>query len=172
MDVAQRTYKFSWDLLGNLAEGRPNLGPTTRLEIYRLAMFSFRDVLEQRFGRHETDGIFYEAGYLAGSEFYKHLIQSPQDFNECVAQVQKLFREMGVGILRIENIDLAKGSIVMTIAEDIDCSGLPESDMEICTYDEGFIAAILNQYTGKKFVVKEIDCWCTGSRICRFSAQT
>lgn len=32
----QRRYRFSWDLLGDLALGRPNLGPYTRLEVYRL----------------------------------------------------------------------------------------------------------------------------------------
>ena len=35
---------------------------------------------------------------------------------------------------------------------------------------EGFIAALLESFTGKKFTVKEIDCWCTGDRTCRFEA--
>ena len=40
-----RKYKCSWELLGNLEEGRPNLGPYARVEIYRLMQFAFRDVL-------------------------------------------------------------------------------------------------------------------------------
>lgn len=53
-----RRYQFSWNLLGDLQAGRPNLGPTTRLEVYRLMLFSFRDVMEQSLGTEETDRIF------------------------------------------------------------------------------------------------------------------
>ena len=37
----------SWNLLGDLSAGRPGLGPATRLEVYRLMQFTFRDILEQ-----------------------------------------------------------------------------------------------------------------------------
>ena len=30
-----------------------------------------------------------------------------------------------------------KGSFVITMSEDLDCSGLPELDYEVCVYDEG-----------------------------------
>ena len=59
----------------------------------------------------------------------------------------------------------------VAVAEDLDCSGLPEKDYEFCTYDEGFIAALLESFSGKKFLVKEVDCWCTGDRTCRFTAR-
>ena len=35
----------------------------------------------------------------------------------------------------------------------------------------GFIAGLLESFTGKAFRVKEIDCWCTGDRTCRFRAE-
>jgi predicted hydrocarbon binding protein len=59
----------------------------------------------------------------------------------------------------------------MSISEDLDCSGLPELDYEICVYDEGFIAGLLESFTGERFSVKEVDCWCTGDRTCRFVAE-
>ena len=43
-----RKCQSSWDILGDLNIGRPNLGPLTRVEVYRLMQFTFRDVLEQR----------------------------------------------------------------------------------------------------------------------------
>ncbi len=53
--MTDRRYKFSWDLLGDIALGRPNLGPHTRLEVYRLMQFTFRDVMEQNLGTEATD---------------------------------------------------------------------------------------------------------------------
>jgi predicted hydrocarbon binding protein len=166
-----RKYEFSWDLLGDIELGRPNLGHTTRLEVYRLMQFSFRDVMEQKFGTEVADEIFYEAGKLAGREFYRHLLRDVTDYNEFVKSLQETMREMSIAILRVEKADLEAGSFVITISEDLDCSGLPELDFEVCRYDEGFIAALMESYTGRKFHVREIDCWCTGDRTCRFTAE-
>jgi len=167
----ERKYEFSWDLLGDIEMGRPNLGPVARLEVYRLMQFCFRDVIEKAHGSEEADRIFYQAGYLAGQHFYANLIGPLQDLNDFVAKLQSLLKELKIGILRIEEADLEKGHFVITVSEDLDCSGLPEKDFEFCTYDEGFIAALLESFTGKKFLVKEVDCWCTGDRTCRFLAQ-
>ena len=165
-----RKYAFSWDLLGDIELGRPNLGNTTRLEVYRLMQFCFRDVLEQRFGAQAADDVFYEAGKLAGAEFAAHLLTRPDDLGDFVAELQRVLREMGIGILRVEKADPEKGEFVVTVSEDLDCSGLPESGESVCVYDEGFIAALLESYTGRRFVVNEVDCWCTGDRTCRFTA--
>ena len=165
-----RRYAFSWDLLGDIELGRPNLGNTTRLEVYRLMQFCFRDVLEQRFGAQAADDVFYEAGKLAGAEFAAHLLSKPDELGDFVAELQRVLREMGIGILRVEKADPEKGEFVVTVSEDLDCSGLPESGESVCVYDEGFIAALLESYTGLRFVVNEVDCWCTGDRTCRFTA--
>ena len=164
-------YQFSWDLLGDIELGRPRLGPTTRLEIYRLMQFTLRDVLEKQFGSEKADELFREAGYLAGKEFYTHMLGNIADFGAFAKKLQQIFREMQIGILCIEKADLVKGEFILTVSEDLDCSGLPEKDHEICVYDEGFIAALLESFSGAKFNVKEIDCWCTGDRTCRFKAE-
>lgn len=163
-------YAFSWELIGNLDEGRPNLGHQTSIEVYRLMQFCFRDVMEREMGTERTDKLFYEAGYLAGSHFYTNVIGKCSDLGEFVKKLQAALCELGIGILRIEEADLEAGRLVMTVSEDLDCSGLPVLSYEICTYDEGFIAALLRSFTGMKFNVKEIDCWCTGDRTCRFLA--
>ena len=167
----RRKYEFSWDLIGDIETGRPNLGNYTRLEVYRLMQFTFRDVIEQRYGAEEADRIFYEAGQKAGAAFYKHVIGEVTTLDAFLKRMQDTLHEMNIGILRVEKTDLETGQFVVTISEDLDCSGLPELDFEICTYDEGFIAGLLESFTGTPFRVKEIDCWCTGDRTCRFSAE-
>ena len=51
--------------------------------------------------------------------------------------------ELKVGILRVEKADFENGELVVTVHEDLDCSGLPESGELVCRYDEGFIAGII-----------------------------
>jgi len=166
-----RKYRFSWNLLGDIKTGRPNLGPVTRLEVYRLMQYTFRDILEQEFGTEKTDEIFYRAGLLAGKEFFANVVGAPADLNEFVSTLQHLLMEMSIGILRVEMADPEKGSFIMTVSEDLDCSGLPETGFGVCTYDEGFIAGLMESFTGEPFEVREIDCWCTGDRTCRFAVN-
>jgi predicted hydrocarbon binding protein len=172
MDIkGARKYRFSWEQLGDVNRGRPNLGPNARLEIYRLMQLCFRDVIENEYGTKAADDIFYKSGYLAGEQFYSNVLGGAADLNDFIKKLQFVLRDMGIGILRVEETDLEKGRFVITVSEDLDCSGLPETGQVICTYDEGFVAALLNNFTGKNFVVKEVDCWCTGGRTCRFVAE-
>ena len=168
--MPEKRYEFNWDLIGDIS-ARESLGPLVRVEVYRLMQFCFRDILERHFGTEQADALFREAGQLAGEHFYKQFLSGEMDFNTFVEKTQKILRDLGVGILRIETADLDKGKLILTVGEDLDCSGLPEIDHEFCAYDEGFIAGILGSYVKREFLVREIDCWCTGARTCRFSAD-
>ena len=163
--------EFDWSMIGNIGEGRPNLGNTMDVSVYRLMQFTLRDVLIKNYDAETADRIFYEAGRHAGKEFCKELITRQDNFNEFVVELQNLLKTLKIGILRIEEADLDKMAFTLTVAEDLDCSGLPASDETICTYDEGFISGLLAEYTGKDFSAKEIDCWCSGDRVCRFKAE-
>lgn len=149
---------------------RPGLGGDTKVEVYRLLQFTLRDVLEQRYGTGEVDKIFLEAGVLAGKEFFKHYCGEAKDIPSLAKIVQEQFRDLRIGIVRFEVADADKMTFQLTVDEDLDCSGLPDSEDHICVYDEGFIKGILDSFTGRNFSVQEIDCWCSGARTCRFKA--
>ena len=69
------------------------------------------------------------------------------------------------------NRPTTNGSFVVRSRKNLDCSGIPVCSEEICTYDEGFIAGLLLTYSEKDFKVKEVDCWGTGERVCRFTVN-
>ncbi len=161
---------FQWKNLGNIEEGRPNLGVMTSVAAYRLMQYTMRDVMIQRYGVDQADAVLGEAGKLAGAEFCKNLLDTKRDLDGFVSELKEKMLKLNIGILQVEKIDLEKMELVLTVSEDLDCSGLPVTDETVCTYDEGFFAGILFAYLGKEFDVKEIDCWATGERTCRFRA--
>ncbi|MCB2187867.1 MAG: 4-vinyl reductase [Deltaproteobacteria bacterium] len=163
--------QFSWDMLGDIAVGRPNLGTSMNVSVYRLMQFTLRDVLIRELGPVAADRIYYEAGRSAGRQFFQNLVTERQDFQQFIVELQKLLADLNIGILRVEKADLANLEFVLTVAEDLDCSGLPITNESICTYDEGFINGLFLEFTGREFEVKEVDCWCTGDRVCRFEAK-
>ncbi|MDR0361979.1 MAG: 4-vinyl reductase [Planctomycetota bacterium] len=167
-----RKYKFSWDVIGaDMADARPSLGDSTLVAVYRLLQFTMRDVIEQRYGTEVTDELFRAAGVVAGKAFFEKFCSEAKTLQELTRQVQEKFRELGIGIVRFEITDAEKNYFQLTVDEDLDCSGLPDSSDQICIYDEGFIKGILDSFTGFDFKVNEVDCWCSGARTCRFNAQ-
>lgn len=163
-------HNFEWGMLGDIKLGRPNLGPTVDVSIYRLMQYTLRDVMIKELGVEKADRIFHQAGELSGKEFYHNVITQKDTMDGFIDELQSILKNMKMGILRIESADMEKMELVLTVAEDLDCSGLPVCDEEICTYDEGFLKGLLFAHTGKDFKVKEIDCWCSGDRVCRFKA--
>lgn len=161
---------FRWEDLGDITAGRLNLGENMPVIIYRLFQYTLRDILEKHYGELEASQLYEEAGYLAGIEFTKNVLDISGDFDFFISNLKIKLREFKIGILNIEKIDLESLSITLTVAEDIDCSGLPVYGKTVCDYDEGFIRGIFETYSGLKFTVKEVDCWATGDRVCRFKA--
>jgi predicted hydrocarbon binding protein len=163
--------KFEWDDLGDLDKGRPNLGMRVPVLVYRLLQYTFRDVMIAELGVEKANEIVIRAGRLAGMQFCENVLNRELDFNEFISQLQSVLKEQAIGLLRVEKADFKNMRFTLTIAEDLDCSGLPPTDEVTCQYDEGFIAGIMEAYTGKPFQVKEIDCWSSGERLCRFDAH-
>lgn len=159
--MSSRQYEFNWDIIGDL------------IVLYRLMQYTFRDVAEARLGTEACDQLFYDAGKLAGSFFFEHYMIPFKDLplNGFVGELQRVMKELGIGILRVEKADEDEGFFILTVAEDLDCSGLPDIGLEVCNYDEGFIAGIFNKYTGEDFNAREVDCWASGDRTCRFEVK-
>lgn len=169
--VDSNEFRFDWSHLGDIKLGRPNLGANTTVAMYRLMQFTLRDAAIKHTDPEMAARIFYDAGFNAGSALYENMIVPVADFNELVKKLQHLLQDLNVGILRIEEADLENLKFTLTVSEDLDCSGLPMHEDAICTFDEGLIAGIFETFTGIRFHVKEVDCWCTGDRTCRFKAS-
>ena len=158
--------------IGDIDMGRPNLGNFMPVYVYRLFELSMIDILGKEFGQDKADEIVRTTGLQAGMVFAKDNLDLTLNFDDFIMSLQKSLSDNKIGILRIEHVNLDKGELLLSIYEDLDCSGLPVYEEAICVYDEGFISGILEAYTGIQFKVKEIDCWGTGDRACRFIARS
>lgn len=168
-----RKYCFAWDntVGADINLARPNLGPHTRIEAYRLFQFTLRDVLEQQYGTEAADNLFREAGVMAGKAFFDKFLKDARSTVELVSKIDASFTALGIGIFRVESAADDNTHFIFTVDEDLDCSGMPDTSEVVCIYDEGFIKGVLDSFSGLNFTVREIDCWCTGARTCRFEAK-
>src|SRR5512137_1239523 len=102
------TSLFDWSMIGNITDGRPNLGSTMDVAVYRLMQFTLRDVIIQEFDTKTADRIYFKAGELAGREVFRNLITNKKDFGAFIKELQELLTALKIGILRVEKSDLEK----------------------------------------------------------------
>jgi predicted hydrocarbon binding protein len=159
---------YTKNAIGKNEQGRHQLGGDMPVLVHRLMHYAVRDVLEQELGSGKAAELLYKAGHLAGAELAQNALDLSTTFSSFAAELQRLLRELKIGILRMKHYDKATGDIVLTVSENLDCSGLPNSGDVACTFDEGFIAGILEAYTHRPYAVREMDCWASGDRVCRF----
>ena len=160
---------FDWSMIGDIETGRPHLGATMTVATYRLMQFTLRDVLIQEVGVEQAEKIFYKAGRQAGEQYYAHVLGAQPDLDALFAKLQGALKDQAIGIFRVESADTESDRFVVTVAEDLDCSGIPVCSEQVCTYDEGFLAGVLHAFNGHEYRVKEVDCWGSGDRVCRFT---
>jgi len=162
-------HEFTWDNLGDIKGGRGDLGEDMPVLVYRLMQYTMLDILTKAHGEEQANDYFRRAGFLAGKSFAENTLDLSVDFNQFLANLTDALEDLKIGILRMEAFDTDTGNIVLTVGEDLDCSGLPVTNETVCYYDEGFIAGVLEAFTGKEYEVKEVDCWANGDRVCRFN---
>ena len=87
--MLQQDYNFSWDQLGDIEEGRPNLGSKTTVAVYRLMQYTMRAVLEKEYGDARTRELLAMAGRVAGSAFCQNMLDVSLPLNKFIAQLHK-----------------------------------------------------------------------------------
>lgn len=162
---------FDWSRLGDISIGREHLGAEMPVAVYRLMHYTLMDEMTRTLGKSQAEELMRRAGFLAGQTFAHNVLTKADSFSVFLSDLQAKLKEMKIGILRMEKADIQNNTFVLTLSEDLDCSGLPVMGDAVCVYDEGFLAGIFFAHTGRHFRVEEVDCWATGDRTCRFHAQ-
>lgn len=159
---------FDLNLLGDINLGRIELGAEMPVSVYRLFQFTLREALDRIYGEGESLEIFRVAGEMAGRAYAKEYLDLSAPFDGFIAQLKQSLQDSKIGVLEVEKIDDVTNTMVITVRDDLDCSGTPNLAKTLCQYDEGFIAGLLYEYTKKEYIVREVDCWGTGADVCRF----
>lgn len=159
---------FSWGRMGDIAAGRPTMGTSMNIAVYRLLQQSLVHVLVSRLGTAEADRYFIASGQLAGYEFAMNNLVLEQSSEDFFKQLSCIFLQLKIGKSSVEQYHSKTGEITVSIENNLECSGMDSYCKTVCKFDEGFLSGLLEAYTGEEYTFKEVDCWAYGSAACRF----
>lgn len=167
----EKKYSSSRNLIEDISIGYKSLESKSSVEAYRLMQISLIDVVKRYVANEKTDVVFFESGKLAGKNLYDKFFYPTKDLRQFITQLQATVKDLKIGILDMEKIDLEEKEFTFTISEGLECSNTSELDFDVCTFNEGFIASIFECFAKVPFNVKEIDCLSRRSRNYRFSIK-
>lgn len=154
--------------IGDVKKGRGILGEEMPVKIYRLFQFSLREALTKQYGEGEATEAYRSGGRIAGRRFAREYLNLNQPEEGFLQELKQVFRREKIGDVKIQSDLECEHQMVITVSNDLGCSGLEDEGTTVCQFDEGFLAGILYEYTHKIHTVSEIDCWANGSDACRF----
>lgn len=100
-----------------------------------------------------------EIGKDAGRSIAENF--SSQTEEELKEEIGEFWRSTGLG-----KVEISESYI--TIKDCFDCGDMPEVGHTLCSLDEGMIEGIYEERLGKEVTVREVECFGTGERHCRF----
>ena len=157
--MATRTYEFNWDIIGDLQEGRPNLGGQVNLILYRVMQYTFHEIAVKQFGNDESNRLFYEAGNIAGRFFFDNFLVKDKDLplDSFLEKLRAVLDENCIRFLRIDSVNEAAGEFAISVAAGFEGDALDAIKLADCDYDNGFVEGVLFKYAGKDFKAKGVN---------------
>jgi len=169
MTATKRAASKLFRSLGDSAKGRPTLGSTVSVELFRVfRLFGMMEGINSVIGDAST--LVYTCGKNAGSEFGGSILirDGKEDIVKYLKAVSTFSEELGFGILSVLDIDLEKHFVLLELDECVTCSGIQNIGKKICHFESGFFAGVLEVFVGKVCEAKEIKCCADGDESCNF----
>lgn len=135
---------------------REDLGGNINLLYMRIMRLALRET----YGAQLSAAILYQAG--------KNIAVSSFDILEINDLIEYLSQLM-VGKTRV--VETSGSRIVFEEDECAVCSGMPDIDEALCSFESGFIAGGLSKMLDMDVYVTETKCWGMGDQVCRFEAD-
>ncbi len=145
---------------------RPTLGADVPLFIFRAFRHFSADYVRKMLGRG-AGVVFQNSGLELGREAGA-LLKKP-DFDTYFAEVVRFVRDMRIGVLKPHEI--TETTLKLGLDECITCAGMPPGGERICHFEVGFVAGIVEAYTGKRVRATETLCNYMGEPTCQVTVD-
>jgi len=97
-------FRFEWSQLGDINQGRPNLGATTSVAVYRLMQYTLRDAAIKYTDVQTADRIFYDAGFNAAKALYENILGEPGELGDLISKLQQVLKDLKIGIFDLKRV--------------------------------------------------------------------
>jgi predicted hydrocarbon binding protein len=146
---------------------RPHLGEEVPVMVFRAFRVFMGMYLDDMVGHKGAITLMQNAGRELGKEVGSSLKDG--NIERYLGKVADFVRDAKIGLL--VPVDMRDNIIVVALDECITCSGMPNIGKRICHFESGFVAGVVEVYTGKKVRAYETKCNAMGEGICEVAVE-
>lgn len=150
---------------------RPTLGNTVPVTLFRaLRVDGMMAGLDAAIGDAST--LVYNSGRLVGGPVGEAIAaQAEGDLNKFLGGVVQTSKDLGIGVISLVPDSLNAEGMTLRVDECVTCAGGPVVGKKICHFEGGFIASVVEGFTGKTAVATETHCNANGDDACIFDVR-
>lgn len=160
-------------LVKSIVEGRTSvsnrgsLGPLVPIQLFQaLRIVGMGTALEEMVGGGART-IVYQSGQRLGDILGAALKPHAKgDLGQYVKLVHKLCRDLRIGTVSAEKVDLTNGLIVLRVDECVSCAGIENAKVPICHFEAGMVAGIVRTFVDRAVKAVETRCHAVGDDTC------
>ena len=147
---------------------RPNLGATVPVALFRaLRVNGMMHGLDAAIGDAST--LVYSAGRTVGTPIGKDIAgQANGDLGAFLGGVVETGKALGIGVISLVPGTLTESGLTLRVDECVTCAGSEPIGRKICHFEGGFIASVVEGFTGKPAIATETHCNANGDDACVF----
>jgi uncharacterized protein len=151
---------------------RGQLGPLVPLRLFQaLRLIAFGSTLEQMVGSGAR-ALVYQSGQQLGQVLGSAVLpQAGKDLRAYVAAIQKLCRQLSIGLVVAEKADLSEGHLILRVDECVSCAGISGTSGPICHFEAGMVGGIVRVFLGADVRATEVKCNAVGDKTCAIDVR-
>ncbi len=147
---------------------RPHLGATVPVALFRaLRVNGMMTGLDAAIGDAST--LVYSAGRTVGAPIGKDIAAKANgDLGAFLGGVVETSKVLGIGVISLVPGSLTDSGLTLRVDECVTCAGAEPMGKKICHFEGGFIASVVEGFTGKPAIATETHCNANGDDACVF----
>lgn len=148
-------------------ENRHDLGPLIPIRLFQvLRMVALGSNVEDILGQG-APSLVYHSGQGLGTTLGQIVAaNTDNDLDNYVGKIQQLCRQLCIGLVVPDKVDLSAGRLELRVDECVSCAGIHSVSAPICHFEAGMVGGIVKAFFKRNVKATETKCNALGDKTC------
>jgi Predicted hydrocarbon binding protein (contains V4R domain) len=148
-------------------ENRKDLGPMIPIRLFQaLRMVALGSNVEEILGQG-APSLIYHSGQSLGLAMGQIAVANiDKDLETYVGKIKLLCRQLSIGLVVPEKVDLSEGLLELRVDECVSCAGIHHVAAPICHFEAGMVGGIVKTFFKRNVKATETKCNALGDKTC------
>jgi predicted hydrocarbon binding protein len=148
-------------------ENRKDLGPLIPIRLFQaLRMVALGSNVEDILGQGAPSLVYHSGQSLGLAMGQIAAANIDKDLETYVGKIKLLCRQLSIGLVVPDKVDLSAGVLELRVDECVSCAGIHNVSAPICHFEAGMVGGIVRTFFNRNVKATETKCNALGDKTC------